>query len=48
MGSKEIRHMYIRTCIDRSVIVAISAWPLGVNELCVYILFLLLNVSMRK
>jgi hypothetical protein len=24
MGSKEIRHMYIRTCIDRSVLVALS------------------------
>jgi hypothetical protein len=35
MGSKEIRHMYIRTCIDRSVIVALSAWPPGANELCV-------------
>lgn len=35
MGSKEIRHMHSRTCIDRSVIVALSASPPGVNELCV-------------
>lgn len=27
--------MYIRTCVDRSVIVALSAEPPGVNELCV-------------
>jgi hypothetical protein len=27
--------MYIRTCIDRLVLVALSAQPPGVNELCV-------------
>jgi hypothetical protein len=30
--------MYIRTCIDRSAIVALSAEPPGVNELCVCVL----------
>ena len=35
MGSKETQYMYIRTCIDRSVLVALSALPPGVNELCV-------------
>jgi hypothetical protein len=29
------QQMYIRTCIVRSVIVALSAEPPGVNELCV-------------
>jgi hypothetical protein len=38
MGPKETQQMYIRTCIDRSVIVALSAEPPGVNELCVCIL----------
>ena len=36
MGSKNIQQMYIKTCIDRSVIVALSAEPPGVNEFCVY------------
>jgi hypothetical protein len=36
MGPKETQQMYIRTCIDRSAIVALSAEPPGVNELCVY------------
>jgi hypothetical protein len=27
--------MYIRTCVDRLVLVALSAQPPGVNELCV-------------
>jgi hypothetical protein len=35
MGLKETQQMYIRTCVDRSVIVALSAEPPGVNELCV-------------
>jgi hypothetical protein len=35
MGSKETRQIYIRTCIDRSALVALSAQPPGVNELCV-------------
>jgi hypothetical protein len=35
MGPKETQQMYIRTCIDRSAIVALSAEPPGVNELCV-------------
>jgi hypothetical protein len=35
MGLKEIQHMYVRTCIGRSVLVALSAQPPGVNELCV-------------
>jgi hypothetical protein len=38
MGPKETQQMYIRTCIDRSVIVALSAEPPGVNELCVCVL----------
>jgi hypothetical protein len=37
MGPKETQQMYIRTCIDRSAIVALSAEPPGVNELCVCI-----------
>lgn len=36
MGSKNIQQMYVKTCIDRSVIVAFSAEPPGVNEFCVY------------
>jgi hypothetical protein len=39
MGPKETQQMYIRTCIDRSVIVALSAEPPGVNELCVCVPF---------
>jgi hypothetical protein len=35
MGLKETQQMYIRTCVDRFVIVALSAEPPGVNELCV-------------
>jgi hypothetical protein len=35
MGPKETQQMYIRTCIDISVIVALSAEPPGVNEWCV-------------
>jgi hypothetical protein len=35
MGPKETQQMYSRTCIDRSAIVALSAEPPGVNELCV-------------
>lgn len=35
MGPKETQQMYIRTCIDTSVIVGISAELPGVNELCV-------------
>ncbi|KAF3399829.1 hypothetical protein F1880_008403 [Penicillium rolfsii] len=31
--------MYVRTCIGRSVLVALSAQPPGVNELCVCITF---------
>jgi hypothetical protein len=34
MGLKEIR-THCRKCISRSVIVALSAQPPGVNELCV-------------
>lgn len=35
MGPKEIEQMYIRTCVDGSVIVALLAEPPGVNESCV-------------
>lgn len=35
MGSKKIQQMYIRIRINSLVIVALSAEPPGVNELCV-------------
>jgi len=35
MGSKETRRIPKHTCIGRLVIVALSAQPPGVNELCV-------------
>lgn len=35
MGSKETRHILGHVYIDRLVIVALSAQPPGVNELCV-------------
>jgi hypothetical protein len=35
--------MYIRTCIGKSVLVALSAQPPGVNELCVCVCVLHLS-----
>ena len=35
MGSKETRQMFKYACTGRLVIVALSAQPPGVNELCV-------------
>jgi hypothetical protein len=39
MGSKEIRRIPKHACIGRLVIVALSAQPPGVNELCVCVLY---------
>ena len=36
MGSKETRRIPKHACTGRLVIVALSAQPPGVNELCVY------------
>jgi hypothetical protein len=45
MGSKETRQMYIRTYIGRSVLVALSALPPGVNELCVCVCVCVITLS---